>query len=162
MDEADESRPAADRAESARRARSNYLLYLVATGVWIVVSILPGDPSDAADWVLPVVGSLSLLAFIMLVIGVVRAYGDRKNADEGTAAHFRLQIRSFWISWLYTGINILVFMVSAAISPWPGLLYFASEIITYAINVWFIIRCVKGLRYLSRQEPYPNPGTWLW
>ena len=162
MDEADESRPVADRAESARRARSNYLLYLVATGVWIVVSVLPGDPSDAADWVLPVIGSLGLLAFIMLVIGVVRAYGDRKNADEGTATHFRLQIRSFWISWLYTGINILVFTVSAAISQWPALFYFVSEIITYAINVWFIIRCVKGLRYLSRQEPYPNPGTWLW
>lgn len=28
--------------------------------------------------------------------------------------------------------------------------------------IWWTKRCVRGLRYLSRQEPYPSPGIWLW
>ncbi len=27
---------------------------------------------------------------------------------------------------------------------------------------WWTKRCVRGLRYLFRQEPHPNPRTWLW
>lgn len=27
---------------------------------------------------------------------------------------------------------------------------------------WWTKRCLRGLRCLSRQEPHPNPGTWLW
>ena len=149
-------------AEGARRARWNYFLYLVATGLGLVVNVLLDVPSDTADWVVPVVGSLGLLSFIVLVVGVVRAYGGRKKADGKTAAHFRLQIRSFWISWLYTGGNISVFMVLAEVFSWPGLSHFASAMAVYAIHLWFAVRCVKGLRYLSRQQPYPNPATWLW
>ena len=31
-----------------------------------------------------------------------------------------------------------------------------------SIDAWMITRCIKGLERLARQEPYPNPGTWLW
>ncbi len=162
MADADESRPVADRAESARRARSNYVLFLVGTGLGLVASVLLDDSPYAADWVFPVAGSLGLMSFIVLVIVLVRAYGDRKTADETMATHFRVQIRTFWISWLYAGINVSVLVILAEIVPWLGLINVASEMVGYAIHLWFAIRCVKGLRYLSRQELYPNPATWLW
>lgn len=157
-----ESGPATESAKSARHARSNYVLYLVATGLVIVANALIDEPSDASNWGVPIVGSLLLLSIIVLIIAVVRAYGDRKKADEKIAAHFRLQIRTFWISWLYGGVNALIFLVSAEFFSLPELVIVASDMAAYAIHIWFVIRCVKGLRYLSRQEPYPNPGTWLW
>jgi uncharacterized membrane protein len=29
------------------------------------------------------------------------------------------------------------------------------------IGVWFAVRCVMGLYYLSQNQPYPRPDTWL-
>jgi len=27
--------------------------------------------------------------------------------------------------------------------------------------IWLVVRCVKGLRIVSKNLPYPNPKTWL-
>jgi len=166
MNEA-ENRPAADRAESARHARSNYLLYLASTGIGVGAGIIfefaDIDGVDAIDSTALMVGGLiGLLSFVLLIIGVVRAYTDRKKADETTATHFRLQIRTFWINWLYTAaVSWVVGFLAEFVLP-----QVAADIVNYivwlAVVAWFVMRCVKGLRFLSRQEPYPNPGTWLW
>ena len=162
MDEADESRPAADRAESARRARSNYLLYLVSTGcgfaIGVLLSLSVFDEPDAGPLVL--LGGLFVL--VVLIIAVARAHMDRKKADETMATHFRVQIRTFWIYFLYAvGMSLAVNILGAPAAG-SGAAAIASQIVWIAMVAWFVIRCVKGLRYLSRQEPYPNPGTWLW
>jgi len=28
-------------------------------------------------------------------------------------------------------------------------------------TVWLIIRCVKGMQYVSRGESHPDPDTWM-
>ena len=33
-------------------------------------------------------------------------------------------------------------------------------VLFFVIAIWWIIRCVKGLRYLDRREPYPDYRTW--
>ena len=55
---------------------------------------------------------------------------------------------------------------------WIGLLYFFISLITTMILIgwlvlvlmiiWWIIRCVKGLKALFEGVPYANPTTWLW
>jgi uncharacterized membrane protein len=27
--------------------------------------------------------------------------------------------------------------------------------------VWFLVRCIRGIRYLNRGQAYPNPEAWL-
>ena len=157
-----ENRPAADRAESARRARSNYLLYLVGMGAAVAAPIFaeivdawgaePGAPP-----LFLVDALISLLSVVSLITGLVRAYMGRKRAGEAAKTHLRVQIRTFWISLLYG------FVVSMSTLMWTpeaaGVVWWITSL---AIAAWFVTRCIKGLRHLSRQEPYPNPGTWLW
>ena len=26
---------------------------------------------------------------------------------------------------------------------------------------WLIVRCAKGIKYLDREEAYPEPGSWM-
>jgi uncharacterized membrane protein len=93
---------------------------------------------------------VSLLSGITGVIGVIMAYVNVGDAPEPLRTHYRFQIRTFWIAVLYGLVAALLTLavVGAFLIPLAA--------------VWFIVRCVKGLKYLGRGEPYPNPGTWLW
>ena len=162
MDEADESRPVADRAESARQARSNYLVYLAGVGVSVVSGILFKVADSAGQEpvgpTLLLAGSLiGLSAFALLIIGLVRAYAGRKKAEEVTASHFRVQVRTFWISLLYS-VAVALFITILI----PEVAEIVDWIAWIAVDGWFVFRCIKGLAYLIRRQPYPNPGTWLW
>ncbi len=101
---------------------------------------------------------LILLAFVLLIVGLVRAYMGRKKADEAAAAHFEVQIRTFWLGALYTAVP-----VGLAALMWTRE---AAELVAWiawvSVDAWFVMRCIKGLECLHRQEPYPNPRTWLW
>lgn len=92
---------------------------------------------------------VSLVFGITSLIGVVMAYISRSDAPEWLASHYRLQIRTFWIGMLYGIIGmILVYVVIG----WLVLLF---------TLVWFVVRCVKGLKYLNDGKPYPNPAGWM-
>ena len=161
MEEA-ESRPIAGGAEGARNARSNYLIYLAGIGISVVSGILfKAADSAGQEPVGPTMllaGSLvGLSAFALLIAGLVRAYTGRKKAEETTASHFRVQIRTFWISLLYSVAVALVTMILI-----PEVAEIVDLIAWIAVDGWFVIRCVKGLAHLIRQKPYPNPATWLW
>jgi uncharacterized membrane protein len=30
-----------------------------------------------------------------------------------------------------------------------------------AVLIWMIVRCIKGLQLAGRNEPVPNPETWM-
>ena len=159
--QANDTSSEASRETSARHARSNYILYLVAIGCGVALNVVFYlDVLGESDFgMLFLTGGAIVLA--MLLIGVYRAYKDRKKADELHITHFRVQIRTFWIYLLYTFASVLVFGLIGAIAA-PEISNIAGDIVGLAIYAWFVIRCVKGLRCLARQEPYPNPGTWLW
>lgn len=89
-----------------------------------------------------------LIPFLGL-IGVVVAYVNRSDAPVWLQSHYQFQIRTFWIGLLYFFIGLL--LVSILIG------YFVLLFLVF----WLIIRCVKGFKYLSQQQPYPNPTTWL-
>ncbi len=92
----------------------------------------------------------AIVVGLLALIGVIVAYVSRNDADGWAGDHYRFQIRTFWIGILYSAVGAVstVFLVG-----WLMLL---------AVLVWWIVRCVKGLQYVSRSEPYPNVTTWLW
>jgi uncharacterized membrane protein len=43
-----------------------------------------------------------------------------------------------------------------------GLLTLAliGALLFVALAIWWIVRCVKGLKYLDQKVAYPDPETW--
>lgn len=87
---------------------------------------------------------------LLAIVGVVMAYVNRNDVPEWAAEHYRFQIRTFWIGVLLTVVGVVatIFVIG-----WAVLL---------VVLVWWIVRCVKGLKFVSRSEPYPNVTTWVW
>lgn len=90
----------------------------------------------------------SLIFMITGVIAVVIAYIYRDEAPPWLQSHYRLQIRTFWISFLFVGVAIVL---------WAVLI---GYIVMLVWLVWFLARCIKGIRYLNRRRAYPNPESW--
>jgi uncharacterized membrane protein len=91
----------------------------------------------------PVVG------WVAGIVGLVLAYVERDSAPAWLKSHYTFQIRTFWIGLLYYVVSIVLCWV---------LIGFALLTVTL---VWFLVRCALGLARLMRNEPYPNPESWL-
>ncbi len=87
---------------------------------------------------------------LLALVGVVMAYVNRDDDGTWVADHYRFQIRTFWIGLLLTVVGVLTTFVVIGWAVLP------------IVVVWWIVRCVKGLKYVSRAEPYPNVTTWVW
>lgn len=88
-----------------------------------------------------------LIPFTSLV-GVIMAYinkGDGNFLDS----HYQFQIRTFWIGILYIVIGVLLMFI------------FIGYLILLFTVIWLIVRAAKGLKYLGKQEPVPNPTSWM-
>jgi len=111
----------------------------------------PPDPAEegpgAAMFVYVLLLS-SLLFMVTAVIAVVVAYIYRDQAPAWLGSHYRLQVRTFWIS-------IPFFAVGFLLSP-----IYIGFLILLVWLVWFLARCIKGIRYLSMRRPYPHPESW--
>ena len=93
---------------------------------------------------------VSLIAGVTCIIGVIVAYVYRADASEWVKAHYRFQIRTFWIGLLYGFLSLLTAIIVV------GLIF---GVFTF---VWWIVRSVKGLKLLSQGAAYENSATWLW
>jgi uncharacterized membrane protein len=85
---------------------------------------------------------------LTILIGVIMAYVYRDESPEWLRTHYTSQIRMFWMSLLYCLIAGLLMLVLI------GFLLMA------AILVWWIIRCVKGLKHLDQKAAYPDYLGW--
>ena len=92
----------------------------------------------------------SVVFWVLAVVGLIISYVNRNDAPEWAASHYRFQIRTFWIGLLFSVV------AGVAVFIYVGVLLFLAAL------VWWIVRCAKGLKYVSRSEPYPNVTTWLW
>jgi uncharacterized membrane protein len=99
------------------------------------------------------------------VVGVIIAYAVKEGSSELACSHYIFQIRTFWLSLVWAlalgalgliglPLAILTFgLLSWAVAvPW-GLLGL--------LGFWFLVRCILGLIYIARDEPYPRPRAWL-
>ena len=85
---------------------------------------------------------------ITALIGVIVAYVYKDDAPEWLRTHYELQIRTFWFGLVVGAIGVALSWILIGV---PILL---------ALAVWWIIRCVKGLKYVGDRQPYPNHRGW--
>ena len=108
-----------------------------------------GDPKKSGNanliYILYLVG---LVVGITSIVGVVMAYLNKDEAPEWLKTHYIFQIHTFW-----KGIVIGL----AAILTTFILIGF---LIGLALVVWWVIRCVKGMQAISRNQPVEDPRTW--
>ena len=105
------------------------------------------DPTLATVvYVLYIVGYFTA---ITALVGVIIAHFQSKSTNSYISSHYQFQIRTFWIGLLYIVVgSILAYViVGFAILLW----WF----------VWSLIRIVKGLLLLNKQQPISNPSSWL-
>lgn len=83
------------------------------------------------------------------IIGVVISYVSKNEAPDWLKTHFDFQIRTFWIGLLFmiVGGILAIFVI--------GYLVFLFWL------VWLIIRCVKGLQALDKQQAIVDPKSWM-
>lgn len=91
----------------------------------------------------------SLVIGITGIIGLVMAYIKRGEAPEWLQSHYQWQIRTFWLGLLYTVIGALTAFI------------LIGYLILLCNLIWFIIRCVKDLSALEKQQPLSKPTSWL-
>jgi uncharacterized membrane protein len=85
---------------------------------------------------------------ITSIVGVVMAYINRDTAPEWLKTHYEFQIRTFWISLLYGFVSFLLCFI------------IIGFVLLFALVVWLIIRCVKGLKGLEQRAPVADPKGW--
>jgi len=109
-------------------------------------------PQEEISTTMPTIVYALYLANLVIpftaIIGVIMAYIN-KGDDNYLESHYQFQIRTFWIGLLYAIIGALL---TVLVIGWLILLFYV---------IWLIIRCVKGFKYLGKQEPMPNPTSWM-
>jgi uncharacterized membrane protein len=86
---------------------------------------------------------------VTALVGVIMAYINKGEAPDWVQTHYRFQIRTFWIGILFSIIGVLTTLI---VIGW---------LIILLVAVWWIVRCIKGMQYVGKQQPYPNPATWM-
>jgi len=86
---------------------------------------------------------------ITAIAGLIMAYINKDDAPEWLQTHYRFQIRTFWIGalFLFTGMFFSQF-------------FFGFIIILFWL-LWLMVRCIKGFKYLVREQAYPDPTGWM-
>lgn len=83
------------------------------------------------------------------IVAVIMAYVNQEDSPDWLQTHHRFQIRTFWIGLLYACVGIFTFGI--------GIGYF---IILFTV-VWIIVRCIKGLKQLEKNQSVKNLESWM-
>ncbi len=84
------------------------------------------------------------------IIGLIMAYVNKSDAPNWLQSHYQYQIRTFWIGFLFAFAGVATMIIAI------------GYIILLASAIWFIVRCVKGMKLLNENNQIPNPRTWIW
>ena len=91
----------------------------------------------------------SLIFGISELIAVIMSYVNERDAPDWLWSHYSFQIRTFWIGLLYLVIGVATANIVVGIF----VILFGA--------IWLIVRCARGMKYLARGEPHPDPMSWL-
>ena len=83
------------------------------------------------------------------IIGVIVAYVNKDDGPDWLQSHYRFQIRTFWMGFVYLLIGSVL---SIVVIGWFIILFWV---------VWLIIRSVKGLKQLGLAQPVQDEKTWM-
>ena len=125
-----------------------------ATGIYAEATEAPIENTGGSEDTL-----MAKIVYIGLMVGFIIPFGQLisviiayvKNGSGPTwlNEHYRYQIRTFWIGALYLFISIILMFL---------LIGYITIIVTI---VWYIMRCVKGLGALGRNEAPQKVDAWL-
>lgn len=105
-----------------------------------------GNPDMAK--IIYVLYLIGLATGITILVGVVMAYIYRDDAPDWLRTHYESQIRMFWIGILYCIVATMLIVI------------FIGFLLYGVIALWWIIRCIKGFKYLDQKGAYPNYQGW--
>lgn len=88
------------------------------------------------------------LMMVSALAAVVIAYVYRDEAPFWLQSHYRLQIRTFWISLLFIALGTLTWWL------------LIGQLLLMLWLVWLWVRCIRGIRLLGQRRPYPYPESW--
>jgi uncharacterized membrane protein len=108
------------------------------------------DPGPSNAQLIYILYFVGFIVGVTTIIGVIFAYINRGRAGGYVESHYTWLIRTFWIGVLYSLIGVLLSVV------------FIGVFVLFAALVWAIVRLIKGLQALNRNEPVADPLTWLW
>lgn len=91
----------------------------------------------------------SFVVGVTWVIGGVMAHLGGNDVPEWQRSHLRFQVRTFWIALLFSVVSGLAILAMGL-----GFLLMALT------AIWIIIRCVKGILWLQKGAPVPDPASW--
>ncbi len=91
----------------------------------------------------------SLVLGITALFGVVLAYLNKGDSPEWLKTHYVFLIHTFWKGALYGVIGLILTVV------------LIGFLVILFVIIWWIVRCVKGLKLLGKKEPIPDPRGWL-
>jgi uncharacterized membrane protein len=89
------------------------------------------------------------LTGITSIIGVMIAYLQSYSAGPELRSHYAFQIRTFWIGVVFLVVGGLLFIAGIGV------------LILIAGFFWSLMRNVKGILALNRNEPIANPDSWI-
>lgn len=125
------------------------------------------DYDAKEDRTLPAVCyGLYLLAFatgFTGIIGVILAYANRSAASSAMQSHYAFLIRTFWMGLVWMLLAGMILGVGIPLSfILIGIPLLILAKIMFALGaVWYGLRCVVGVIYLSRGDAYPRPYAFL-
>ena len=115
-----------------------------------IVSEAGGDAAEGRSAnLIYILYLLNLIFGVTSFIGVIVAYIKKGDAPEWVQSHYRFQIRTFWIGLLLGVIGA----VTAA--------FVVGILILAFLLIWWIARCVTGMRYFSEGRAHPDPASWM-
>lgn len=109
----------------------------------------PAQDTGSGARIIYILYLVSLVIGITGLIGLIMAYVKRGDAPDWLKTHYQWQIRTFWMGLLYVIIGALTTVI------------LVGYLILLANLIWFIIRCIKGLSALEKQQPLAKPTSWL-
>jgi uncharacterized membrane protein len=92
---------------------------------------------------------VGLVMPLLTIIGLVMAYINIEDSEEWLQTHYRFQIRTFWLGLLFSAVSSLLTVI------------FIGYFLLIVTAIWFVIRCIKGLKFLDQQQAHPNAVTWM-
>ena len=156
------------------RARAVYVLYLVGLVFWpvAIVGVVMAYLDSSADELAPGHRRLQIRTFW---IGILHWASGFVVLATSYSFDPLVAIVGFLVPFL-TPVGclmlVLLFAIMSLLIVWEGTSGMLFDPIAWlwmplaALLVWGLIwwtkRCVRGLHYLSQQQPYSNAGTWLW
>ena len=106
---------------------------------------------------------LGLAYGVTALIGLIVAYANLNSAGPKMRTHYQFQIRTVWMGLaiaLLGGVLIVIGLPLSFIIIGIPIVQLGFAIVSL-VCVWVLARCIAGGIYLSQDQAYPRPLSWL-